>query len=740
MVGQTFLTPESLGGPAIDTTNCEREPIHLPGSVQPHGALLTADPQTLTVMQASANAAPVLGWAPEALLGQPLAALVGDETVQALLGALPEGVPDHVQHRALLTVPAGRRVMTAHRTNSLLILEFEPGGTPDAFWSADLRNAVFTLERAATLHDLTAAAARVIRDVSSFDRVMIYRFGADASGEVIAEAHREDLSPFLGHRYPASDIPPQARALYVRHLLRLTADTEAPAAPLLPVAHPVTGAPTPLGGAVLRSTSPMHLQYLRNMGVRSSLSVSIVVDGALWGLIACHHGAPLVLPHETRTTLEYLGRILSLQVQIKVRADTDAFRAGRRGPRERLRHAAAHSTSPLTTFTAHADDLMNLMNAGGVIVAFEGRWQGRGTLPAPDQVEDLLAWLRAQPAPLYHTDHLRAAWPGAVGLERSASGVLAVSVGSDWQELIVWLRPEVATTIAWGGATPEQAKDELGPRRSFDTYLQAVAGQSAPWHDGELEEAAEVQQFLTAALGERLSVLRDLNAALQQSNAEWRQYAFVIAHDLHEPVRLVTQYAEMFRLKFSDQVDARAEYMLQVMLAETARLRSLTHDLQTYTALLSGPPLTPRPVNLTHVIQNLRGELPQDATLDVPAELPVVRADPELLRTLLRHLLTNAVTFAGTAEDIALRATRQPGGWALSVQDSGPGIAPEYHDKIFGLFQRLGRREDSGGNGIGLALCRKIAQLHGGTLRVHSAPGQGSTFTVTLPDAPGGPA
>ncbi|WP_221091304.1 ATP-binding protein [Deinococcus aquaedulcis] len=737
-----LLPPTYLGGPPITGDNCEREPIHLPGSVQPHGALLTADADSLQVLQVSANLEALLGVAPSALLGQGLATLLGADELPPLLAALPPGVPDALQYRALLRRAERTWALTAHRVDALLVLELEADEPQSATGPQALRNAAFALEGAATLAELVQVAAERVRDLTGFDRVMIYRFAPDASGEVIAEACQPELKPFLGHRFPEADIPAQARALYVRHLLRLTADTEAAPAPLEPRLNPQTGAPTPLGGAVLRATSPMHLQYLRNMGVRASLSVSLVQGGQLWGLIACHHGAPHVVPPATRTALDYLGRLLNLQLGVKARADTDAFRQTLLARRTRILAAAAHSVSPLETLSAPELDLPGLMRAERAVVFFEGHWRVCGPPLADAQVEALLTWLRTQPDPVVHTESLRELWP-ETPLGDAACGLLAIRVGAGWQEGVVWLRPGLTTQVAWGGAPPEAAKSELGPRQSFETYLQTVRGRAAPWYPGELEEASDLQLALTAHLGERLGVVRALNTELERANMEWRQYAFVIAHDLQEPTRLITQFADLFELRYRTQLDESGERMLSFLRQETARLRSLTTDLYTYTALLSAPPPARRPADLgaltKQALAELAPELKQTGAQVEVGALPTVVGDPEGLRTLLHHLLRNALTFGGTPPQVRVFGARAGQGWTLSVQDQGPGIAPEYHDKVFGLFQRLERRERSPGNGIGLALCRKIAERHGGHLALRSVPGQGSTLTLTLPDPPEAP-
>ncbi|KQR40904.1 ATP-binding protein [Deinococcus sp. Leaf326] len=744
-----LLPPIYLGGPEITTDNCEREAIHIPGSIQPHGALLVLG-DGLQVVQASENVGAFLVAGPETVLGQPLGCLIGEEEAGALELALPPGSPDHLQYRGRVVAGGGALTadlaLTAHRTGERLIVELEPEGTPSRRVAHALRNAVFALESAPTLQALAEAAVRAVREISGLDRVMLYRFAADDTGEVIAEDRREDLHPFLGHRFPESDIPAQARALYVRHLLRLTADVDAPPSPLRPLLDPQTGAPAQLGGAVLRATSPMHLRYLRNMGVASSLSVSVVVDGRLWGLISCHHTSPYAVPPEVRSAMEDLGRLLNLQVRLKSRADTDAFRETLRERHERVTGAATHSLTPLAALADPALDLPGLLAAGGAALHFEGQWRTLGAAPAPELLGELLDWLRAQAGddPLYVTESLSTDWAPGAAVIAQASGLLALSVGRGWNEAVLWFRPEIVREVAWGGATPDRAKDDLGPRRSFDTYLERVRAYGEPWHPGEVEEARDLQRTLSAALGERLSTLRRLNEALERSAAEWRQYAFVIAHDMQEPVRLISQFVELFRLRYGGQIDPGAEQLIGFVVGETGRLRGLTTDLYAYTELQSAARLHSTETSLQDALRGALAELAplvasRTPALELPETWPTVRADPVRLRELLTHLLRNALIFSApypVRVALEVRALPGAGGWAVTVRDDGPGIAPEYHEKIFQIFQRLGRN-DASGNGLGLALARKIAQLHGSDLTVESGPGQGSAFTFTLPSAGG---
>lgn len=780
-----WLTPTYLGGETVTVDNCAREPIHIPGSVQPQGALLVADAHTLEVLQASRNAPQYLGHDAGVLAGQALAGLLGAAEAQRLRDALPPGSPDTLNYRTVLNLPgAGGRphtlILSAHCTGKRLVLEFEPGQAQTVAEAQRLRNALFAMENAESLVELAQVAVRAVRDLTGFDRVMLYRFLPDDSGDVIAESKRSDLGSFLGHRFPESDIPAQARALYVRHMLRLTADVTDPQVPLEPLLDPQTGQPAQLGGAVLRATSPIHVQYLRNMGVASSLSVSIVVGDRLWGLIACHHTTGYVVPPQVRADLEYLGRVLNLQVRVKDRLDIDRFQQRLRDRFARLMTAVATTTNPLDTLSDPELELPELMSATGAVLFFEGQWTTLGQVPDHATLARLLDWIRANAeGTVWATDSLPAVWPeglhagAAHGTEGAspadpgpddapdaitagtaraaeaeaeepgrallalASGVLAMSVGSGWQEGVLWLRPEIQTTVAWGGATPELAKGHLGPRTSFETYQQQVRGSSEPWHPGEIELATRLQVAMSATLGARLHVMRDLNSALQRSNDDWQRFAFVIAHDMQEPVRRINLYGDMLSSRYLSSLGERGAQVTATIMQEGQRMQSLVTDLQRYTALLGHPKLYLDQVNLGTLVGEIVGSLgPMIQAVHARVEvgpLPTLTGDRNRLQTLMQHLIQNALTFHSEQPHIQVQATPQGRTWHITVSDNGPGIPEEYHERIFGLFQRLGHRPAQGGNGAGLALARRIAELHGGTLSVQPGPMQGATFLLILP-------
>jgi light-regulated signal transduction histidine kinase (bacteriophytochrome) len=297
---------------AVDLTNCDREPIHIPGLIQPHGVLMALSP-SLTVTQTSDNVVARLGLSVDDVLCRSLADVLGTRAADIVAAALVDG--RWKEANPLGVVARGQHLdAIVHEHDGVTIVELEPAPKVPGADARSLRSLLSALQHARTLDELCRCAVREVKRLTRFERVMLYRFDAAGHGSVDAEARDPGLDPYLGLRYPASDIPQQARALYRKNWLRLIPDARYTPARLVPSLRPDTGAPLDLTFAVLRSVSPIHLEYLENMGIRASFSVSLIVDDELWGLISCgNHSGPLMVPYEVRSAVEVIGRLLSLQ-------------------------------------------------------------------------------------------------------------------------------------------------------------------------------------------------------------------------------------------------------------------------------------------------------------------------------------------------------------------------------------------------------------------------------------------
>jgi light-regulated signal transduction histidine kinase (bacteriophytochrome) len=492
-LGSDPLTEDAL-------LRCADEPIAIPGAIQPHGVLLAVTEPDLTVVVASANA--------DDLFGGPVASRSLDDLLDT--AELRAGLTSDLAELNPLRVQVdGQDVdLVVHRADGLLLAELEPvhgAQQAGAAWHSRLPIVLQRLSAATTLEQLTATLARDVRQVTGYDRVMVYRFDREWNGEVVAEDRRDDLEPFFGLRYPASDIPAQARALYATNWLRIIPDARYRPVPLQPPVNPRTAKPLDLSGAMLRSVSPVHLEYLANMGVVSSMSISLIDRGKLWGLIACHHYAGPHRPSYTdRTAAEFLGRTASLLLHTTVVAGEQGDVVAVASRQAQL--AALVGRSPRALATALTDGevtALDLVPASGAAVRINGQLNLLGTTPPADQVVPLVQALLAEGVTA--TDAASAAVPEAVGLADTASGVLAVEVGRGTGDFVAWFRPEVLREVNWAGnphtskIAHTEAGPRLSPRQSFEAWSETVRETAQPWREHEIAAAQQLATHLTAA-------------------------------------------------------------------------------------------------------------------------------------------------------------------------------------------------------------------------------------------------
>ncbi|QIK65605.1 SpoIIE family protein phosphatase [Nocardioides sp. HDW12B] len=531
-------------GSPVDLTNCEREPIHIPGSIQPHGVLLCALGPDDPVLQVSANVADVFGVGPEHLLGTPLLDLFEHACHDALSLAMsaPPGERTAVPVKALVrrrtsngrgTPPTSNGRASAysalvHQVGSVWLVELEAEEVALTVEDTLLgvRSAVTRLTSATSVSDLLEVAAVEIRRITGFDRVMVYRFDQDWNGQVVAEAKHDLLESFLGLHYPASDIPPQARALYKVNLLRFIRDIDAVNAPLVPVDSPLTGAPLDLSLAALRSVSPIHCEYLRNMGVTASMSVSIMVAGELAGLVACHHySGPYVPSAPVRATCEFLAQTLSLTLSSREQDEVVRRSTQIQSTLAAVTRAGARAQEDLgTLMERYAPGLMSMVGAQGMAWTFDETTHTSGLVPDPADLVRLRRWVADHPSPeqVLQTDRLGLDVPSLSDLAGTASGVLALRI-ADGQD-VLFLRPEAVQTVDWGGnphlkvmQVDADGVSRLSPRGSFKLWRETVRRRSVAWESAELEAAHALSAHLVQLLYSRHRTVAMVAETLQRS-------------------------------------------------------------------------------------------------------------------------------------------------------------------------------------------------------------------------------
>ncbi|MFN5457481.1 GAF domain-containing protein, partial [Bradyrhizobium sp.] len=491
------LTTPAFGHATL--ANCEREQIHLAGSIQPHGILLAVKEPDNLVIQASTNAAAFLNT--NSVVGRPLRDLGGDLALQILPHL---NGPLHLAPmtlRCAVGTPPRRVDCTIHRpSNGGLIIELEPA-TKTTNIAPALDGAFHRITSASSLLGLSDETATIFKEITGYDRVMVYRFDDEGHGEVLSERRRPELEAFLGNRYPASDIPQIARRLYERNRVRLLVDVNYTPVPLQPRISPLNGRDLDMSLSCLRSMSPIHQKYLQNMGVGATLVCSLIVSGRLWGLVACHHYEPRFVPFDIRAACEALAETCAIRIAaLESFAQSQSELVVRR-LEQRLVEAVSRDGEWQAALFDGSQSLLQPLGATGAALLFEGQVTTAGDVPSTQRIRDLAAWLdrrrkTTEPAPqaLTVTAALTLDEPSFMDLRPIASGLIAAPLSASEGEYLLWFRPEQVRTVTWGG-DPLKAviigddPSDLSPRRSFAQWHQLVEGKSEPWSPAELASA-----------------------------------------------------------------------------------------------------------------------------------------------------------------------------------------------------------------------------------------------------------
>ncbi|MEO5589158.1 MAG: histidine kinase dimerization/phospho-acceptor domain-containing protein, partial [Gemmatimonadaceae bacterium] len=725
-VGRHFVDRDT----AIDLTNCEREPIHIPGAIQPHGMMLIMNAEGLTLTQVSANVEQFLGVDPSAVGGRPLADILGSAVATDVAAVASNQVRSHLVLD--LETRTGKAPFDAlvYLSGERVIMELEPRFESANLTASDLQEVMRAtmghVEQSELVVELAGRIATQMREITSFDRVWVYRFHADWHGEIIGEARDPEIETWLGMHYPASDIPAQARALFLRNWLRTIPDMDFTPSPLVPRDDPASGMPIDLGGSVLRSVSPIHIRYLQNMGVRASLVISLIHRGSLWGLISGHHySGPKYVGYATRTLCEFLAQSLSLQLGMVERSQDRDYEIRIRDTERALIQNLTASNNPASALTGGATTVADLVACAGAAVIYDGDVYTVGVAPSDDQIRDLAEWMRSRSGEVFSSSALSDEFGAAAVYGGEASGVLAVPFGHARADYLMWFRGEQRQVVPWAGdprkpvTVDEDGNYRLHPRGSFELWEQEVRGTSPEWQQIEVQAAVDLRRAILGVLLRRAEEVAQVNDELTQMNAHLEEAAIeletqteellrqqvereglltrerdarsdaenanrakseflaMMSHELRTPLNAIAGYAELIEMGLRGPVTAEQLKDLNRIQESQRHLLGLINSILNFAKLEAGQvQFNIGRIKLSKVLSSVETlTAPQMASRRLRYAIGAcddelfVLADEEKLRQILLNLLSNSVKFTEPTGSVSVECSEEDGTVSIKVAD-----------------------------------------------------------------------
>ncbi|MNK92693.1 Phytochrome-like protein cph1 [compost metagenome] len=493
----------------FDSEFCGNLPLHHVNLIQDYGYLLVIDPDGLNLIQASENVVEITGKPVQELIGKNIAEYIDDKDLHKIKDSLASGIRQKIPFD--ITIKGDKSAVQFHALMHIkegyTLIELEKAGKSGqaSFTQVfqEVKKIMAAIDQAGTVQEVCEIAVHELRKISGFDGVLMYRFDKDWNGTVVAEEKDDRLEPYIGQTFPASDVPKQARQLYLKNPYRLIPNRSAQPLRLYPVINPITNSFIDLSDCNLRGVAAVHLEYMKNMNIEASMSVRVIRNGELWGLISCHHLEPKYLDYEVCSVFEWLSAVISNGVSRILDKEKYDFSSALQHKRAVLTDRIYEEDNIISGLLPDdGTSLMDLFDASGALVVLNGRIDTKGSVPDKDAIDNLLLWIEGKTgSKVFATDHMSGLYDEAKSFADAGSGILVIPIDAAKGDYIICFRPEAVETINWGG-DPNQAinfdKDGLRyhPRTSFKLWQETVKQQARPWREEELEIAETLRSFL----------------------------------------------------------------------------------------------------------------------------------------------------------------------------------------------------------------------------------------------------
>lgn len=725
----------------VNLSNCDLEPIHIPGKIQSHGFLIATDNSGI-IRFISENINDFIPGTFPQLLNKPILQLgnVIDSVGKVNWSKILEKNFADI-NPINLDINNEPFNLVFCESGSHILFEFEKEDlSSDSNSAKVISKSIPTILRESSVQSLLNTTSEEVRRIIQYDRVMIYRFAEDGHGEVVAESKNVDLESWMGLHYPASDIPKQARELYKLNLTRLISDVNDE-----PVAIAVLqGDSTDLDltYSQLRAVSPIHIQYLKNMGVCSSFSISLICKKELWGLIACHNYSPRFINYESREDAKLVGQILSATLEIKYEAEDLQLLSSYYGIVDELSVNLHRDNLIEDALFEEQGNILNVVQATGAALIYDNKITTAGVVPEMEDIKELVTWIsKSSSAGFYANAHLGQAFPQAEAYKKIACGILSVVLSKDLNEHIIWFKPEIIKTISWAGNPNKPViagEDDLlkiSPRHSFEKWTQEVSGTSQPWYSEEIKSALRLRAEVLGVISAKASITRALNEKLKDAYDELDTFSYTISHDLKNPLTAIKGYAQL--MESDAQIPVENKIFIKRIINRADILNDMINEVFEYSRI-GRHDVQYKPVDMENIlkdiVQDLSEVFPSVKAGIIIGETPNLEGDPVMIWQVFSNVIGNAVKYSQHALSPSIKIEGKVVQQKIiySIKDNGIGIPQKDIDNIFILFMRMKNVGNIEGSGIGLAIVKKIVEKHEGNIWVESEEGKGSTFFLSF--------
>lgn len=735
----------------VNLSNCDEEPIHIPGTIQPHGVLLGVDKETKLIKFCSGNISRYLNISYEEALEKPLSKIFDLDKLQSFFQAPVDKVVS-------LKYPFSDKIVNliAHSTKDWLIIELEPLNVePPSQDLVDLSASfISSMQETKTLKELCDLITKSIKVITGYDRVVVYRFDEHYNGQVFSESKNDELESFLGLHYPHTDIPAQARELYLKNQLRVVADVNYTPVQIYTTTK-ATHASLDLSLSVLRSVSPIHIQYLKNMNVGATLTVSLILRGKLWGLINCLHHSPLYLPYDIRISTKLLAHIITSQIDSRNLNEEYEVEV-------KLAHTIEHFISKKFPFKRTSlleivsdPTILSVCNADGVAIYIGGAIYKFGETPEDSDIKNIANHLRN--ASSFSTYHADKDIPEIKNLLKGICGINFFSLRKDDSNSVIWFRKETIFSINWAGdpsKSLEKTTTSLTPRRSFERYCELVKNQSKVWLSSEIKTSLNFVNFLQQHINSILMAEEReqhlLANSLIQANIELENINYIFTHDLQEPLRKIQMTTSVLIQNEDSELSVNTIGKISEIREFAGRMQAMIKDVLKFTRL-NYANTNSEHIDLQKTVESIKYEMlktltEKNASLNI-SELPEIEGNQFLIKQLFTNLIDNSLKFIDTSRDCKISISLSHDISLLPIElnipateyfiiryiDNGIGFHASENEKVFRIFTRLDSNPITASSSIGLAICKKIMQIHNGYIFAQGNVNVGATFVMLFP-------